>query len=30
MIQEILDAADRFTRGAKQFDDMTLVVLKVL
>jgi sigma-B regulation protein RsbU (phosphoserine phosphatase) len=29
MITAIMEAADRFTRGAKQHDDMTLVVVKV-
>jgi serine phosphatase RsbU (regulator of sigma subunit) len=29
-IQSILHAADQFVAGARQYDDMTLVVLRVL
>jgi phosphoserine phosphatase RsbU/P len=29
-VEQILQAADEFARGAKQHDDMTLVVLRVL
>jgi serine phosphatase RsbU (regulator of sigma subunit) len=30
MIEALLDAADAFTAGAPQHDDMTLLVMKVM